>query len=100
MNFTFEDGVRLEQLILDVLELSGVASDGCYILHDQLARLGLAGPALASEDDHLVLAPVPHGVPGPVRQRVTGQRAGEAGRGGAAVFTHMWGGSCCRQWDR
>ena len=45
--------------------------DGSDVLHHQLTRLSLPGPALPGEDDGLVLPAVPKLVPGPVRQGVS-----------------------------
>ena len=45
--------------------------DGSDVLHHQLTRLRLPGPALPGEDDGLVLALVSQEVPGPVCQGVT-----------------------------
>ena len=71
---TFQHGVGLQQLVLDVLALPGVTGDGGDVLHHQLARLGLPGAALPREDDGLVLSPVPQLMPRPVRQRVAATR--------------------------
>ena len=51
--------------------MPAVPSDGSDVLHHQLPRLRLAGPALSGEDDGLVLAVVPEEVPGSVSQGVT-----------------------------
>ena len=48
-----------------------MARDGGDVLHHQLPRLRLAGPALSGEDDGLVLTLVSEEVPGPVSQGVT-----------------------------
>ena len=58
-------------MILDVLVVPAVPSDGSDVLHHQLPRLRLAGAALPGEDDGLVLALVSQEVPGPVSQGVT-----------------------------
>lgn len=68
---TFQDGVGLQQLVLDVLVLPAVPSHGGDVLHHQLPGLRLPGPALPGEDDGLVLPAVPELVPGPVRQGVS-----------------------------
>ena len=70
-SLTFKDWVSLEELVLDVLVVPAVPGDGGDVLHHQLPRLRLAGPALPGEDDGLVLALVSQEVPGPVSQRVT-----------------------------
>ena len=62
--------VGLEELVLGVLALLGVTSHRGNVLHHQLPRLRLPGPALTSQDDGLVLAPVPQLMPGTIRQRV------------------------------
>ena len=54
---TFQDGVGLEDLLLDPGVLAG---DGCQVLEDELGRLGLAGARLAGDDDALVLSGPPH----------------------------------------
>ena len=71
---TFQDWVWLEELVLDVLTLPGVAGDGSDVLHHQLARLGLPGAALPREDDGLVLSPGLKLVPRPIRQGVAATR--------------------------
>ena len=68
---TFQHGVCLEELVLDVLVLPAVPSHRGDVLHHQLPGLRLAGPALPGEDDGLVLPAVPQLVPGPVRQGVS-----------------------------
>ena len=68
---TFKDWVSLQQLILDVLVDPAVPGDGGDVLHHQLPRLRLPGPALPGQDDGLVLPVVPQQVPGPVSQGVT-----------------------------
>ena len=70
-SLTFQDWVCLQELILDVLVDPAVPGHGGDVLHHQLARLRLPGPALPSEDDGLVLAVVPEEVPGSVSQGVT-----------------------------
>ena len=70
-SLTFKDWVSLEELILDVLVVPAVPGDSGDVLHHQLPRLRLAGPALPGEDDGLVLALVSQQVPGPVSQGVT-----------------------------
>lgn len=68
---TFQDGIGLEDLLLDPRVL---ARDGGQVLEDELGRLGLAGPRLPRDDDALVL-------PGPPHQRVAVVSDGEDVRG-------------------
>ena len=71
---TLQHRIWLQQLVLDILKLTGLPSDSSDILHDQFARLCLAGPALPREDDSLVLTSVPQIVPGPVSQGVAAEK--------------------------
>ena len=70
-SLTFKDRVCLQKLVLDVLVDPAVPGDGGDVLHHQLPRLRLPGPALPGQDDGLVLPVVPQQVPGPVSQGVT-----------------------------
>ena len=54
--------------------MPAVPGDGGDVLHHQLPRLRLAGPALPGEDDGLVLALVAQQVPGSVSQGVTEEK--------------------------
>jgi len=44
---TFKHRVRVEKLILDVINLLAATRDSCDVLHDDLGSLGLAGTRLA-----------------------------------------------------
>ena len=57
MKFTFQNGISLEDLLLDPRVLP---ADGGQVLQDQLGGLRLPGAGLARDDDALVLPRAAH----------------------------------------
>ena len=83
---TLQDRVRVEQLVLDVVDVLAGAGYRRDVPHDDLGRLGLAGAGLAGNEDALVNVAVAHVAVRVVRHRkATGSDAARAsGTAGAA----------------
>jgi hypothetical protein len=57
---SFQNGVALQQHILDTIDIRAFSTDCSDVLHDNLGGLGLSGAAL-TRDDHDLIATFFHG---------------------------------------